>query len=127
MGLREEMEAALSETLEDSDLFGWAISLKDPDGLTKSLNGSSSDIAQVIDPETGVAVSGRVASIALRISSIYGAGFTSLPKAISNTTLKPWIVTVDDINGNSYVFKVKESNPDRTMGVVVCYLEVYSQ
>ncbi len=128
MGLREVAEADLSFILEDRDTgFGWGITVIDPDGLTKPLVGMSSDISQLIDPETGQAVSGRKASIVLRISSLFGAGFSSLPKAIADTGSKPWLVQFDSINGWSGTFKISASDPDRTIGVVSCTLEFYKE
>ena len=126
MGLRTEAESVLSEILEDEDFFGWPITIIDPDGITASITGRSTDISQVIDPDTGQVVMGRAASVVLRISTLVASGFTSLPEGISDTNQKPWVVTFDDINGNSYDFKVKESNPDRAIGVVVCHLELYT-
>lgn len=125
MGLRQQAEADLAYILEDSvGGFGYPITLTDPAGLTDTFTGFSDDIAQVIDPDTGTAVSGRLASVALRISSLYAAGF-KLPKGIADTGSKPWVVTFDDINGLPYTFKISESNPDRAAGIVVCLLEAY--
>lgn len=127
MNLRTRAESDLQYILEDSENgFGWAISLTDPNGTTESLTGSSNDISQVIDPETGQVVSGRSASIALRASSIFGAGFNSLPVGVADRSSKPWIVQFDDINGNSHTFKVIQSNPDRALGIITCILEAYS-
>lgn len=125
MGLRQQAEADLAFILEDSaGGFGYPITITDPAGAAKSLTGFSDDIAQVVDPDTGEAVSGRLASVTLRISSIYAAGL-KLPKGIADTGTKPWTVAFDDINGLPYTFKVSESNPDRALGVVVCLLEAY--
>ena len=112
MNLRQQAELDMGAIVEDSVYgFGWPIVVTSPDGaLTKPLTGLSDDIAQVIDPETGQAVSGRLASVALRISSLTAAGFTELPRGISDTTVKPWVIEFDDINGNAYKFKVVQSN-----------------
>lgn len=121
MSLRALAESDLSFILEDGVCgFGWPIVLTDPDGLSQNLTGFSDDISQIIDPDTGQAVSGRLASVALRISSL-----NALPVGISDSSLKPWLVTFDDINGNSFTFKVSQSNPDRALGVVTCLLELY--
>ncbi|ARB06251.1 hypothetical protein SppYZU01_14 [Shewanella phage SppYZU01] len=125
MSLRQLAEADLGVILEDSATgFGWPISVTDPDGNVGSLTGFSDDIAQVIDPDTGQAVSGRLASVALRISSLAPAGLT-LPRGIADTGSKPWVVEFDDINGNAYKFKVAQSNPDRALGLVTLLLELY--
>jgi len=109
---------------DDTYGYGWAIVLTDPAGTEVPLTGFSDDISQIIDPDTGQAVSGRLASAVLRISSITGAGLT-MPKGISDRTSKPWLISFDDINGNPYTFKVSQADPDRALGVVVCILEFY--
>lgn len=126
MGLRQTAEADLGVILEDSATgFGWPITVTDPDGITAPLAGFSNDISQVIDPDTGQIVSGRVATVALRTSSLIAGGL-SVPENVSDVTRKPWIVVFDDINGNSYTFKVKYSDPDRALGLVICTLEFYA-
>lgn len=126
MGLRAIAESDLAFILEDNVYgFGYSITVTDPDGTGAALTGYSNDIAQLIDPDTGQAVSGRLASAVLRISSLTAAGL-SLPLSIADTTLKPWIVVFDDINGNPFTFKVSKSNPDRALGIVSCILEAYT-
>lgn len=126
MNLRELAEADLATTLEDAaNGFGWAIVLTDPAGESASLVGQSNDIAMVIDPDTGTAISGRAASCALRIASIAAAGL-GLPQGIASKTSKPWVVSFADIQGAPYIFKVAKSNPDRGMGVVTLQLETYT-
>jgi hypothetical protein len=113
-------------TLEDAaGGFGWPIKLTNPAGDSANLVGQSNDIAMVIDPDTGTAISGRSASCALRISSIVAAGLV-LPQGIASPTSKPWVVEFADVNGGAYKFKVAKSNPDRGMGVVTLQLEAYT-
>ena len=130
MSLRETAEADLAGILEDADYgFGWPLTLINPEGVSSApgqLVGFSNDIAQIIDPDTGLPISGRIASAVFRISSLVAAGF-NLPRGISDEFSKPWVAIFDDINGNSISFKVMKSNPDRALGIVVCILEVYRQ
>ena len=124
MGLRELAEADLAVTLEDAATgFAFAISVTDPAGTVAPLNGQSNDVGQAIDVETGQIVSGRIASVVLRLSSIAAAGLVGIPQGIQDGTSKPWIIRFDDINGNAFDFKVAESFPDRALGVVACRLE----
>ena len=128
MGLRQLAEADLAVLMEDETTgFAFPILLTDPSGFTGNspLTGLSDDIAQVIDPDTGQAVSGRLASVSLRISSLIAAGFTELPEGIADAAKKPWLVGFDDINGFSHTFKVSQSNPDKTLGIITCLLEFY--
>ena len=130
MNLRDLAESDLQHILEDGvNGFGWDIVLIDPDGNSSEdfpdgLVGMSNDISQIIDPDTGEAVSGRSASVAIRISTIIDNGMT-LPVGIADTEGKPWIVKFNDINGNEFTFKVQKSNPDRTLGIVTLILEFY--
>lgn len=126
MSLRAIAESDLAFILEDAAYgFGYAITVIDPGGTSADLTGYSNDIAQLIDPDTGQAVSGRLASAVLRISSLTAAGL-GLPQGIADTASKPWIVAFNDISGNPYTFKVSKSNPDRALGVVSCILEAYT-
>lgn len=112
--------------LEDGSYgFGWPIVVRNPDGDTFALTGFSNDIGQAIDPDTGQTVSGRQASIALPIARLEASGL-DIPRDIPDTDLKPWIIFFDDILGHSQAFKVIETLPDRSIGIVVCLLEFYS-
>lgn len=123
--LRELAEADLGAILEDQYGFRWPITVTNPDGTTVSgLFGFSNDISQVIDPETGTAVSGRSASVAIRTKLLADEGL-GIPRGITDSSKKPWVVEFDDINGTAHKFKVSESMPDRTIGVVACMLEAY--
>jgi hypothetical protein len=126
VSLRIQAEADLTGIIQNEDDFGWPCVLTEPSGFSAPLTVLSSDIAQVIDPDTGIVVSGRFASVAIQISSLTTAGFSGLPEGISNSALKPWVVVFDDIGGVSHTFKVKSSNPDRALGIVVCKVELYS-
>lgn len=125
MGLRKTAEKDLGSILEDKTRgFGWPVTIQDPDGNIGNMTGFSDDISQIIDPDTGQAVSGRLASVALRMSSLCSNGLT-LPVGIADVSSKPWLVQFNDINGNPFTFKVQESNPDRALGIVVCILGFY--
>ena len=128
MGLREIAEQDLGSILEDTENgFGWDITLTTPSGDSADLVGFSNDISLALDPETGQMVSGRIASVAIRNALIFealpGAG---LPLGIADSNAKPWLVSFADINGTSYTFRVAESDPDRSIGLVVLILELYS-
>jgi hypothetical protein len=115
----------LGRILEDKTTgFGFDITVTDPAAAQGAMVGYSNDIGQMIDPDTGQAVSGRRASVALRISSLVAAGF-GLPEGIADSASKPWVVEFLDIGGTAHKFKVQESHPDRTIGAVTCLLERY--
>lgn len=122
MGLREQAASDLRSIVEDADGFGWPITVTDPNGEELELTGLSSDIALTIDPETGMAVQGRKASVSITLASLEPLG---IPVHVSSSALKPWRVTFADIQGTSHEFKVMESYPDRAIGLVTCILEAY--
>jgi hypothetical protein len=124
MGLREIAEADLAVTLEDTAGFGWPITITDPGGFALQLTGQSDDIAQTIDPDTGLIVSGRRASVAVRLKALYDGGL-SIPQGIVDEASRPWLVQFEDINGLPYNFKVVQSNPDRALGLVTLILGAY--
>ena len=126
MSLRDVAGADCKAILEDSVTgFGYPITVISPDNVTASLTGFSNDISFSIDPDTGLAVGSRTASVALNISSLISAGFDTLPEAIQNDTLKPWLVQFNDVNGNPFTFKVQEGHPDRGLGIITCTLEIF--
>lgn len=127
MDLRRLAEADLATTLEDAATgFGWPVKVINPAGDELELSAQSGDISELIDPDTGLGVSGRFAHAALRIKTLYDASF-ELPAEVHDSASKPWLIKFNDINGKEYTFKVAESNPDRTLGLHVCKLEFYEE
>lgn len=117
-----------SFTLKDSEFgFGTVITITDPDLLSADVTGRTNDIGFAIDPGTGVAVSGRTATIAIDMQELTDKGFTSLPVAQTDKTKEPWLVEYIDQLGNAHVFIVSEGNPDRTLGIVLCTLQFYKK
>lgn len=125
MGLRQVAEADLAYTLEDPVCGGgWPITITAPDGTVGTLTGLSGDIGEVIDPDTGQAVSGRACHASLRKSTLLST-FGELPKAISDESQKPWVVEFTDIGGEAFLFKIIDQRPDRTLGIVSFTLTFY--
>lgn len=115
-------------TLKDSVFgFGTAITITDPDLLSADVTGRTNDISFAIDPNTGVAISGRTATIAIDMQELTDKGFSSLPVAQTDKTKKPWLVEYTDQLGKAHVFIVLEANPDLTLGIVLCTLQFYEK
>lgn len=126
MNLRKQASHDAITILTNSNSgFGWPIAITSPDEITLCVTGFSSDIGQTIDPETGTAVAGRRASIALPIKVLLDAGF-AIPRAIADESKKPWVVKFNDAFGRSHTFKVCASMPDIALGIVTCLLEAYT-
>ena len=121
MSLRQLAVSDLAAITADTKTgFGWDITVTDPSGTSQAVKGITNDISQIIDPDTGQIVSGRSASVAIAISDL-----TSLPVGIADVSSKPWVIQFNDISGVAYTFKVTQSNPDRTLGIVTCHLGIY--
>lgn len=125
MGLRDLAESDLGHILEDDVAgFGWPITLINQDGEKLPLKGYSQDISEAIDPDTGQAVVGRKISVALRTSKIRAANF-ELPFGVADQSEKPWLVQFENLGNILATYKVADSKPDRTLGIIVCDLELY--
>lgn len=126
MSLRQLAESDLAHILEDGATgFGWQIVVTAPSGAVAPVTGFSTDIGQVIDADTGQVVSGRLVTVAIRISTLLSFAGMGLPRGIADESEKPWLIDFADINGKPYKFKVASTMPDRTLGMVVCVLEIY--
>jgi len=124
-GLRQTASEDLTYILEDLMGWSWPITITNPAGLSKPIQGFSNDISQVIDPDTGLVVTGRSASIAVSKTTLINAGFLVFPEGIADTSKKPWVVEFADNIGKSNKFKIVESTPDNTLGLIVCLLSIY--
>ena len=105
--------------------FGIPIVVIDPAGTRGEVVGYTNDIGQIIDPDTGQMISGRLVSVAISLRSLTAVGL-GVPQGIEKASLKPWYVTYQDTDFNQYTFKIMTSNPDRTLGIVTCELELYN-
>lgn len=121
MSLRGIAEKDLRFILGDS---GWSFTIFDPSENALPVTGLSNDISRLIDPDTGQAVSGRFATISVSYRAFHDAGM-EVPRSIPETTSKPWVVQATDVLGKEYRFKIIRSEPDRTLGLILCTLEAY--
>jgi hypothetical protein len=85
-----------------------------------SLKGFTTDVGQTIDPDTGQAVAGRRASVA-----VPRAALPELPEAVAEKSRKPWIATFADSRGVVGRWKVVDVLPDSAIGLVVLLLEIH--
>jgi hypothetical protein len=128
MGLRAQAAADVSRILCDSENgAGMTVTLTSPGSVSADVTGFTSDIASLIDPQTGLAVSGRMATAALLMSEIAqmfpGVG---LPRGIADSNSKPWTIQFADFSGELHMFKIVTADPDRAVGLLKCTLEAYS-
>jgi len=128
MGIRTQAAADAKAILNDKENgLGWDIILFDPAAPTVEIPfvGFSNDIALLIDPDTDEFISGRLASVAISLTDVYAADLSEIPRAIADTSARPWVVQVIDLSGDTHRFKVAKSMPDRGINLLVLYLEQY--
>lgn len=129
MGLREIANNDLQTILEkDSNGFRWPIKITSPSGKTtpRKYYGFTNDISLVIDPDTGIAVTGNLITVACFTRSLIKI-FNEIPKNVPQQDNKPWVVEFEDINGIPGIFKVQDVNPDNALGMTVLTLEFYQK
>ena len=125
MGLRDIATADAIEIIQDTVTGGDEIIITSPAGVSEDFLALTNDIHFSIDPETGETVTGRQCSVTVLSSDLVTAGFSEI-KGIHDTNSRPWVVQMTDINGVTATFKVVESHPDNTMGLMVLILGEYS-
>lgn len=124
MNLRDTAHTHLNAILNHPSFGGVDVKITSPAGQFETLKSLSNDIFQSIDPGTGQIVSGRVCTVSVLIADLIKYGFSGI-KGIAEKTQKPWIVETTDVYLREYKFKVVESHPDISAGLVVLFLEVY--
>ena len=124
MGLREQATLDAQTIIENTDDFGAPVTLTDPAGTEYETKGLPNDIGVSIDPETGQAVSERRASVAFSMLTLDALDL-ELPVGVTSASAKPWRVSFADARGRLQTWKVVETQPDRTLGVIVCFLEIW--
>jgi hypothetical protein len=123
VGLREQAVLDAQAILENTNEFGVELTVTNPAGASAAVKGYSADVHLLMDPGTGQAVTGRKISCALHMRSLVAAGLDT-PVGVSDPSAKPWRVAFADSAGESQIFKVVASEPDRVLGVLVLWLEV---
>ena len=124
MNLRELAASDAALFVEDNAAgFGFPLTLTNPDGGSLAMAGLANDVFTKIDPETGMMVAGRSASVTLSMKTLETACFGQ-PRGVSDSSSRPWIVEIDDVLGNCHRFKISLTQPDLTIGVIVCHLEI---
>lgn len=125
MSLLAEAALDLRSFLEDVDHgFGVRVSVVSPDQVQATVTGYSADVGRSMDPETGLAVSGRMAHITVPTAQMLES-FGEIPDGSPDSSQKPWLATVS-LPGHpeEQTFRIFRTEPDK-LGCIVCYLEAY--
>lgn len=124
-GLRQQAIQDLCGIMQDAVIGpGWPVVVTNPEGEKRRLLGITTDIGEELDPDTGIAVAGRRASVALHIRSLTEAGL-DMPVNIADQSQRPWLMTFVNSEGEEVDYKVMDTMPDTAVGLVVCMLEIY--
>lgn len=126
MNLRTLASLDHAAILSDSESgFGWPVIVTNPAGVSASTVGFTSDVGEVVDPQTGLAVMGRRVTVQLLPGPIQVAGLGDI-RAIADGSQKPWIVRFADAYGVARNYKVMAVYPDSVLGSYRCELEAYA-
>lgn len=124
MTLLDQAALDLRAIIADPAGFGVPVTVIDPDGKSATITGLQNDVSLSIDPQTGVMVSGRRASVALSIQALADADLGE-PRAVSDAAnRKPWRISFTTPTGKLITMKVADALPDE-LGCIVCMLENY--
>lgn len=126
MGIREQAAADFRSIAEDT-VTGCAcpVTVVSPAGQSAIVGGLSTDVSVTLDPETGLPVVGRRASVVVSRASMEAAGI-GVPTQVSDESSRPWSVRFADVTGVVRSYKVIEVLPDRALGALVLILEFYA-
>lgn len=105
--------------------FARPATFTDPAGNSATINANCQDISQSIDPDTGIMVSGRYATVVLSLAALHATGLGT-PIGIASQSTKPWLVSFAGADGIAKTFKVFQTSPDDN-GLFTCKLELYQQ
>lgn len=122
MSLLDVAAADLRAILSDVD-SGFAVPIRviSPEDTEVTVNGLATDIGMSFDPETGQAIAGRRASVALPIAELEAAGSEEPRGAPSG---RPWRLAFALPHAEERIFKVASVMPDK-LGCLVCFIEDY--
>lgn len=124
MSLRAQVVTDFRAIVENGEEFGALVTITDPSGVAVELTALVTDHFAALDPETGIPVAGRTASVAIAMGSLVDAGIT-LPSGVMDPAALPWRVSFTGADGVLQLYRVTEVLPDRAIGAVVCRLEFF--
>jgi hypothetical protein len=117
--------AALDHAAIVSDVaagFGLLVTVTNPEGVSLTMGALASDVGEVIDPQSGMAIDGRRVTVQLLPGPLAAAGMGEV-RLVADGFAKPWLVRFADVHGVPRTFKVIEIFPDRYLGSIRCRLE----
>lgn len=120
MSLISQARIDAKSFISNSDEWGVEMTLTAPDSTTTTITGLFTKHHMAVDPESGMQVIGKNAHISFSESDL-----SDYPVRVSGeVSLKGHKVTVADSYG-TLTYKIKEVQPDETLGIIVCILSDY--
>lgn len=115
----------LRSFIADGSGFGVDLIISTPDGITTAeVRGLASSHNLNVDPETGLFVNTKNIHFSVSESELSDLGY---PVRVNNeVAIKDHLITFDDSAGITRTFKIDETMPDETLGLIVCILGVYN-
>lgn len=104
----------------------WSVDLliEDLSGLAVTVKGFASKHHLGIDPQTGIPVNTKNTHCSISEKVLTDAGF-SVRNADKEVMMVGWKVTWTDSSGTQFIYKINETMPDETLGLIVCFLGDY--
>lgn len=124
MSVLQEARHKVDEILSSIELFSIEVTMLSPDEVLAHVNVLSGHTYAYIDPDTGQGTSSEQARIHISVPQLL-ENFGEIPVISSDEYGRPWRIIMTDAGGVDQTFKLKESLPDNTLGLVSYYLEKY--
>lgn len=93
-------------------------------GLSSIIKGFASKHHLGIDPETGLPVNTKNVHCSISEKVLVDAGFT-VRNSEREISMLNWKITWTDTSGNAWIYKINETMPSETLGLIVCFLGDY--
>lgn len=123
MSLRTTAANDFKKITQNLKEWGLKLTITAPDDSTFDVIGLATDISLKVDPDTGLVVSGRKASVAISLDQFRANDITEVPSMRPDQSGKPYRISFTSEDGNTYNFSIRESIPDRTLDQVVLILQ----
>lgn len=123
MSLFDDAAIELREIIND-DLGATVVcTITSPDDVFYSFNCCMSDISQTLDVNTRERISGRRIEISVSMLDLAEVGFESI-RGVEKKTEKPWRVEFNNVISKEGTYKIVETAPDSSLGIVVIHMEI---
>lgn len=121
MSLRQRAQRDIARITTNKSHFGWPVVISYK-GKEYQADCFSNNIGQTFDSDTGTVVSGQTATASISVIELQNKNIPE-PVAVYNENRDPYLVSFNDGLGRDFLFKVVDTYPDRTLGLIVCILE----